>query len=96
MPHYIILLNWTDQGIRNVKQTTKRAEAARRMAEEAGGKLQLFYTLGEYDAVGVAEMPNDEAAMRFLLTLGSLGNVRSTTLKAWTEAEEAKIVSQLP
>ena len=95
MAHYIILVNWTDQGIRNVKDTAKRAAAARGMAEKAGGKIQLFYTLGEYDIVGVMEMPDDEALMKFVLTLGSLGNVRTKTLKAWTEAEAAKLVAQL-
>lgn len=96
MAHYIILVNWTDQGIRNVKDTAKRAEAARGLAEKAGGKIQLFYTLGEYDIVGVTEMPDDEALMKFLLTLGGLGNVRTKTLKAWTEAEAVKVVAQLP
>jgi len=96
MPHYILLVNWTDQGIRNVKETTKRAEAGRRTAEKLGGKLQVFYTLGEYDIVCLAEMPNDEAAMKLALSLGSLGNIRTKTLRAWTEAEAAKIVAQLP
>jgi len=90
-----MLLSWTEQGIKNVKETTKRAEAARSMAEKLGGKLQLFYTMGEYDIVALAEMPNDEAWLRFALTIASLGNVRSKTLKAWTEAEIAKITAQL-
>jgi uncharacterized protein with GYD domain len=96
MPHYILLVNWTDQGVRNVKDSAKRAEAARSMAEKAGGKLQLFYTLGEYDVVGLLEMPNDEATMKMALSLGNLGNVRTKTLKAWTEGEAAKVVAQLP
>ena len=96
MPHYVVLLNWTDQGIRNVKETTKRAQAARSMAEKLGGKLEVFYTMGEYDLVAMAEMPNDEATMRFLLEIGSLGNVRTKTLKAWTETEAAKLIGQLP
>ncbi len=78
-----------------MKDTAKRAEAARNMAEKAGGKLQLFYTLGEYDLVGLLEMLNDEATMKMALSLGSLGNVRTKTLKAWTEAEAAKAVAQL-
>lgn len=95
MPHYISLLNWTEQGIKNVKQTTKRAEAARKLVEKLGGKIQVYYTLGEYDLVTITDMPNDEAQVRFLLTLGGLGNVRSKTLKAWTQAETAKILSKL-
>jgi uncharacterized protein with GYD domain len=66
------------------------------MVEQLGGKLEVFYTMGEYDLVAMAEMPNDEATMRFLLWLGGLGNVRTKTLKAWTEAEAAKLVAQLP
>jgi uncharacterized protein with GYD domain len=96
MPRYIILVSWTDQGIRNVKETAKRAEAARKMAEKLGGKLELYYTLGEYDLVGVAEAPSDEAEMQFLLQLSTLGNVRTKTLKAWTESEAAKIIAKLP
>lgn len=95
MPHYIILVSWTDQGIRNVKETAKRAEAARKLAEQLGAKLELYYTLGEYDLVGVAEAPSDEVEMQFLLQICALGNVRTKTLKAWTEAEAAKIVAKL-
>lgn len=96
MPHYIILINWTDQGIRAVKDSPKRAEAARRMIEQAGGKLQIFYTFGQYDIVGIVEAPNDETMLRLNLAIGSLGNVRTATLKAWPEAEAAKVIAQLP
>jgi uncharacterized protein with GYD domain len=95
MPRYVNLLKWTDQGIKNVKDSPKRAEAARQQAEKMGGKLQIWYTLGEYDIVAVSEFPDDAVAQRFLFWLGSLGNVRTTTLKAWTEEEVAKILSQL-
>jgi uncharacterized protein with GYD domain len=57
MPHYVILINFTDQGAKTVKDTIKRAEAAQRNAEKLGGKLQLFYTMGEYDLAGILEMP---------------------------------------
>jgi uncharacterized protein with GYD domain len=96
MPHYIILISWTDQGIRNVKETAKRAEAARKAAEKLGGKLELYYTVGEYDIVALAEAPSDEVEMQLLLQIGTLGNVRTKTLKAWTESEAAKIVAKLP
>jgi len=97
MPHYIILLNWTDQGIKAVKDSPKRAAAARAAVEKAGGKwLSFYYTLGQYDMVAIIEVPNDEVAMSLLLAVGSLGAVRSTTLKAFPEAEAAKIIGRLP
>lgn len=96
MPHYIILGNWTEEGIRNVKDAPKRVENTRRMIEKSGGEMQLYYTFGEYDFVMVVEAPNDETMMKNLLSLGGLGNIRTTTLKAWSESEGAKIVAQLP
>ena len=95
MPHYISLLNWTDQGVRNVKESPKRADAAQALANKLGAKMQLFYTLGEYDIVAVTEAPGDEVAMQLLLELGKLGNVRTKTLKAWTTAEATKLIAKL-
>lgn len=95
MPHYISLANWTDQGVRNVKESPKRADAAQALANKLGAKMQLFYTLGEYDAVAVTEAPSDEVAMQLLLELGKLGNIRTKTLKAWTPAEATKIIAKL-
>ena len=96
MPHYVVLINWTDQGIKNVKESPKRAQAARSQAEKLGGKLSLWYTLGQYDIVGVAEFPSDEALQKFSLWVGGLGSVRTTTLKAWSEEEAASLISSLP
>ncbi len=96
MPHFITLVKWTDQGIRNVKDAPKRAQNYRSEVEKAGGKVQIFFTLGEYDIVAVGEMPSDEAYFKVALWNGSLGNVRTTTLKAWTEADGAKVIGQLP
>lgn len=96
MPHYILLINWTDQGIRNVKDSPKRAEAARKAVEKAGGKLTLYYTFGPYDIVGILEAPNDGVAMTLGLSIGSLGNVRTTTLKAFPESQAAKVISKIP
>jgi uncharacterized protein with GYD domain len=97
MPHYVILFNWTDQGIKNIRESPKRVVAAREAVEKAGGKWLGFYnTIGQYDGVAIIEALNDEGAMSFLLAIGSLGNVRTTTLKAFTEAEVAKIIEQLP
>ncbi len=96
MPHYVILVRWTDQGIRNVKESPKRAEAARKLAESEGGKLTLYYTMGRYDLVGIAEARDDETINRILLRIGMLGNVRTETLKATTEADAAKMIDGLP
>jgi uncharacterized protein with GYD domain len=92
---YIMLIRWTDQGIRNAKDTTRRSEAAKREAERIGGKLTVYWTFGEYDIVCILEAPNDEAAMEFGLKVGSLGNVRTTTLRAFTEEEIARVVNKL-
>ena len=93
--HYIMLMRFTDQGIRNAKDTTRRADAAKGEAERIGGKLTIYWTFGEYDAVCILEAPNDEAAMEFGLKVGSLGNVRTTTLRAFTEEEIARVVNKL-
>ncbi len=61
-----------------------------------GGKIQLWYTLGEYDIVGVSEFPDDATAQKFIFWVSSQGSIRTTTLKAWTDAEAAKIIGQLP
>jgi uncharacterized protein with GYD domain len=92
---YIMLLRWTEQGIRNFKDTTRRADSAKREAERIGGKLTLYWTFGEYDLVCILEAPNDEAAMEFGLKVGSFGNVRTTTLRAFTEEEIAKVINKL-
>jgi uncharacterized protein with GYD domain len=92
---YFILFRFTEQGIRNVKDTTSRVDAARSDAEKIGGKLALYWTFGEYDGIGILEAPNDEAAMEFNLKLGSLGNVRSNTLKAFTAEEIARVLDKL-
>jgi len=96
MDHYIILGNYTEQGIKNVKDSPKRDEEARRMIEKAGGKMQLYYTMGEHDFVAIIEMPSDEEMAKFLLQVGRAGNVRTKTLKAWSEIEIHKVMSQLP
>jgi uncharacterized protein with GYD domain len=93
--HYIMLMRFTDQGIRNAKDTTRRADAVRSEAERIGGNITVYWTFGKYDGVGILEAPNDEAAMEFGLRVGSLGNVRTTTLKAFTEEEVARVVDKL-
>ena len=96
MPHYIILFNFTDQGIKNVKDTIKRAESFKAAVEKAGGKfVSVYYTLGKHDIVAIVETPNDETMMSIILATGSLGNVRSETLKAFAMDEAAKIIERL-
>ncbi|MGQ0797186.1 MAG: GYD domain-containing protein [Methanobacteriota archaeon] len=95
MPHYISLLKWTDQGIKSVKESPKRADAAKSLVQSLGGKMDIFYTLGEYDAVAVSEAPNDETVLQALLQLGSQGNIRSTTLKAWSVDEATRVLAKL-
>lgn len=96
MPTYISLANWTDQGIRNVKDAAKRLDAAKQMMKDAGGELKAFYmTMGAYDLVTIVDAPNDEVVAKLLLAIGGLGNVRTTTLRAFTETETRKIIDSL-
>jgi len=93
MPVFVVLGNWTDEGIRKVTESPDRAKAAQDMAKKAGGKMQIFYTMGMYDFVALLEVPKDEDAMAILLCLGSMGSIRTTTMKAWTESEAAKLLT---
>jgi len=95
MPHYISLVNWTEQGIKNVKDAPKRIDAVTSLGNKLGAKMDLFFTMGEYDLVAITDAPNDETAMQLLLEIGRLGNVRTTTLKAWTPAEATKVLAKL-
>jgi uncharacterized protein with GYD domain len=96
MKTYIILLNYTEQGIKDIKESPSRLDAARKAAEAMGCKLKEWYlVMGQYDAVVVAEAPTDEAASRLMLTIGSLGNVRTQTLSALTEDEYRKVCASL-
>jgi uncharacterized protein with GYD domain len=95
VPHYVSLIKWTDQGIKNARESPKRADAAKSLVEQMGGKMQLFYTMGEYDAVALTEAPNDETVFQVLLQLGGQGNVRTTTMKAWTVEEATRVIAKL-
>lgn len=97
MPTYISLLSYTDQGIRNIKDSPKRLDAAKQLLKSLGGEFKGFYlTLGQYDLILIVEAPSDEAVVKFTLGLGSAGNVRTTTLKAFPEAEYRKVIQGLP
>jgi uncharacterized protein with GYD domain len=96
MPAYLLLLNWTDQGIRNVKESPQRLDAARKVAKDMGGDIKTVYlTQGTVDLVLVVEMPSDEKLAGLVLRLGSYGNVRTTTLKAYPEDEYRRIIGGL-
>ena len=97
MPTYVLLIKWTDQGIKAVKDAPKRAEAGIKAFEALGGKMHgVYLVMGEYDYVAVGEAPSDEVATAFSLGLSSLGNSRTTTLRAYTIPEFAAIVKKLP
>ena len=96
MATYIVLINWTDQGIRNVRDLPKRLDAARKMLEDMGGSFKSFYlTMGEYDLVAVIEAPDDAVVARFALQTGMAGNVRTNTMKAFPEAAFREITGIL-
>ena len=96
MGHYVTMLRYTQQGAAKVKESPARLDAARKAAEAVGGKIHSFFlTMGKYDAVIVAEFPNDEENAKFLLKTGSLGNVSTQTMKAFTEDEYRKIIAAL-
>lgn len=94
MNTYIILINYTEQGIRTIKQSPKRAGDARKLLKKLGGSMKAFYlTMGGPDMVAIVELPTDEAAAKFALTMGRQGNIRTTTLRAFDEAHYRRIVA---
>lgn len=96
MPAYVILANWTDQGARQVRESPKRLDAAKKALVEMGGEFKSVYmTLGDYDLVVTYEAPDDAVAARFSLLLGQLGSVRTRTLKAFPEAAYREIINSL-
>lgn len=97
MPTYITLARWTQQGMATIKDSPARLDAAKQTARAMGGEIKAFYlVMGRYDFIGVSEAPDDEAAARFALGVGAPGNVRTETLRAFTEAEYRKILASLP
>jgi uncharacterized protein with GYD domain len=97
MPTYLTLYNWTEQGIKNVKDSPARIAAHVKAAEAAGGKVVgLYVTMGEYDVAAISEWPNDKTAAAFALAQASQGFVTTKTLKAFTPAEFAAIVKKMP
>jgi uncharacterized protein with GYD domain len=97
MPTFILSLNWTDQGIRHVKDAPKRAKAARELAKKVQVDIKSVYlTTGKHDLMVIAESESGDNIAKFALSLGALGNVHSRTVRAWPEAEFVKLISELP
>jgi uncharacterized protein with GYD domain len=97
MPTYVTLYRFTDQGIRDVRNSPARIEAAKQGAEQAGGKVKgVYVTVGAYDLVAVTEWPDDETMAAGALAHASLGNVTTQTMRAFTEEEFKKIVQKMP
>ena len=97
MPTYISLIRYTDQGMRNIKESPKRLDAAKNAFKAVGGELKQWYlALGRYDAVVISEGPDDETAAKLMLAVGALGNVRSETMRVFTEEEYRKLIAALP
>jgi uncharacterized protein with GYD domain len=96
MSFYIILWNYTDQGIKTIKESPKRADAFKSKIEHAGGKLiDTYYTFGKYDGVSIVDAPDDETVMSCLLSIESQGNARTVTLKAFSYTEATKIIENI-
>lgn len=96
MPTYIMLTNWTDQGIRQVKDSPDRLNAARQLCRQHGAEITGFYlTLGGYDLVVIIDAPNDEEFAKLALAIAKGGNVRTTTLKAFDEDQYRKIIASV-
>jgi len=96
MVTYVVLANFTDQGIRNVKESPKRADAFKQMAKTFGVTVKdLFWTQGRYDVVTIVEAPDESSAMSLSLSLGALGNVRTESLRAYSAAEMTTVVGKM-
>ena len=97
MATYVALMKFTEQGIRNIKESPTRIENARKLIQSAGGELkQWWLAMGRYDAIIMCEAPNDEVVAKVILSLGSLGNVRTETFRVFSEADFRKMVGSLP
>ena len=97
MPTYIVLLKWTEQGVKNAKDALTRNDQGRAAIERVGGRLiGAWWTQGAYDAVVVAELPDDETMSAMAIALGMQGNVRTETLRAYGAEEMQRILQKLP
>lgn len=96
MATYIILANFTDQGVRNIKDSPKRAEAFQQLCEKVGAKVKDMYrTMGHYDVVSIVDAPDDVTMSAVLYSVGSLGNIRTETLRAFTLQETSAALAKM-
>jgi uncharacterized protein with GYD domain len=96
MATFIVLTNFSDQGIKNVKQTIERADAFKAMASKAGARIvDIYWTLGSRDIVAICEAPDDETATALSLSVAARGNVRSETLRAFSLDEMKKVLDKM-
>jgi len=96
MATYIVLSSFTDQGIRTVKDTTKRADAVRELARKMEVTTkEIYWTVGKYDVVAIFDAPDDATMTALCLALGAQGNVRTQTMRAFSKDEMARVVSRL-
>jgi uncharacterized protein with GYD domain len=95
MPTYVTLINWTDQGVKNYKDTVDRYEAAQEAIGQGGASFRdIYWTIGPYDIVGILEAPDDETAMAALLSVAGQGNIRTTTLRAFNTTEMRSVIEK--
>ncbi|MGH3328290.1 MAG: GYD domain-containing protein [Streptomycetales bacterium] len=96
MSKYVVLVNWTDQGIRNVEDTVERSEAVGSLARQLNGEMkEIYWTLGPYDIVGIFEAPDDETATAVALAISKQGNARTLTMRAYDPGEMRGILGKL-
>ncbi len=96
MPTYVVLMNWTDQGVRTANETVQRRDRADALAEKHGARIeQVYWTVGPYDLVAMLEASDDESATAFLLELAAQGNLRTTTLRAYDHDQMQGIIQRL-
>jgi uncharacterized protein with GYD domain len=95
VPTYVSLINWTDQGVRDYRDTVARAQTFRDLAAQAGGQVrELLWTLGEYDIVAVMEAPDDETVVALLLQIAEFGNIRSRTMRGMNADEITAVIGR--
>ena len=96
MPTYIVLYNFTDEGAKNIKSTVQRSREVRQREQERGFRIrELVWTQGPYDLVAIVDAPDEESMMAGLLNIAGAGNVRSTTMRAFTEEEMERIIQRM-
>ena len=96
MPKYVILYNWTDQGVKSAKDTVNRYEAAKQLVESKGGSIDtIHWTAGQYDLVAVVDAPDDETLAAVNLQLAGTGNLRSVSMRAFTAEEMGGVIAKM-